>query len=141
MNFLLDTNVVSEWVKPRPDPNVIAWLANADEDRVFLSVVTIAELRMGIERLAAGARRARLDEWLTHELLPRFDQRIVPIDESVADTCGRLMAQGVALGTPIAAMDALIAATSRTRKMTLVTRNVSDFGAFVDVLNPWAAGP
>ena len=65
MSFLLDTNVVSEWVRPRPDAGVVAWLAEADEDRVFISVVTLAELRYGIERLTAGQRRRRLDEWLT----------------------------------------------------------------------------
>ena len=68
MTFLLDTNVVSEWVKPRPDPGVIAWLTSADEDSVFISVVTIGELRHGIERLASGRRRDRLDEWLRHRL-------------------------------------------------------------------------
>ena len=73
MSFLLDTNVVSEWVKPRPHPGVITWLAEADEDRVFLSVVTLAELRHGVERMAAGSRRARLDVWLREELPLRFE--------------------------------------------------------------------
>ena len=68
MSFLLDTNVVSEWVKPRPDAGVVAWLAEVDEDRVFVSVITLAELRYGIERMAAGKRRTRLDEWLRTEL-------------------------------------------------------------------------
>lgn len=68
MTFLLDTNVVSEWVKPRPDPGVVAWLADVDEDRVLISVVTLAELRYGVECMSDGARRRRLDEWLQDEL-------------------------------------------------------------------------
>jgi len=68
VSFLLDTNVVYEWVKPRPDPRVIAWLDDVDEDRVFLSVVTLAELRYGVDRLAAGGRRTRLDVWLREDL-------------------------------------------------------------------------
>lgn len=72
MSFLLDTNVVSEWTKPRPNAGLVGWLAQVDEDEVFLSVVTFAELRHGIERLAAGARRRRLDEWLRNDLPVRF---------------------------------------------------------------------
>ena len=68
MSFLLDTNAVSEWVKPRPNAGLMGWLADADEDRIYLSVVTIAEIRHGIERLPASRRRARLDEWLSNEL-------------------------------------------------------------------------
>jgi predicted nucleic acid-binding protein len=80
MNFLLDTNVVSEWKKPRPDTGVVRWLSEIDEDSVFLSVVTFAELRHGIERLPAGKRRKQLDEWLRGDLPLRFEQRILPVD-------------------------------------------------------------
>ena len=73
MSFLLDTNVVSEWVRPQPDPGVVGWLAQVDEDRVFLSVITLAELRYGIQRMATGSRRDRLDRWLRDELPIRFD--------------------------------------------------------------------
>ena len=79
MNFLLDTNAVSEWVKPRPDPGVIEWMESTDEDRIFISVITLAELRCGIERLAAGKSRRRLEEWLSGELPIRFEGRILPI--------------------------------------------------------------
>jgi len=75
VNFLLDTNVVSEWVKPRPDPGVIRWTESVDEDRVFLSVISFGELRYGAERMAAGARRRRLEEWLQDELPLRFEGR------------------------------------------------------------------
>ena len=138
MSFLLDTNVVSEWTKPHPNPGVIEWLQRVNEDDVFLSVVTFAELRHGIERLAAGARRRRLDEWLRSELPGRFEGRIALVDGAVADEWGRLVARRGAAGHPILAMDALIAATARVHSLTLVTRNVSDFSpSLKSVLNPW----
>lgn len=76
MSFLIDTNVVSEWARPQPAPSVVAWFADADEDRIFLSVVTLAELRRGVARLVESRRRNRLDEWLRHELPLRFEGRI-----------------------------------------------------------------
>jgi toxin FitB len=138
VSFLLDTNVVSEWTKPRPNSGVIEWLDQVNEDDVFLSVVTFAELRHGIERLPASARRRRLDEWLRSELPTRFDGRIALIDGAVADEWGRLVARYEAGGRPIQAMDALIAATAQVHGLTLVTRNESDFKVSLkSVLNPW----
>lgn len=138
MSYLLDTNVVSEWTKPRPNPGVVEWLAQVTEDEVFLSVVTFAELRHGIERLPAGRRRRRLDEWLRGELALRFEGRIVLIDGAIADEWGRLVARQEARGRPIAAMDGLIAATAQVHALTLVTRNATDFRVSVKtVLNPW----
>ena len=139
MNFLLDTNLVSEWSKARPDPGVIGWLADADEDRVFVSVVTLAELRHGVERLAIGRRRNRLNEWIENELLFRFDQRILPIDAVTADAWGRIVAHRESLGRPIGTMDAFIAATAQVHKLTLATRNQNDFESSVDsIVNPWS---
>jgi hypothetical protein len=86
VDFLLDTNAVSEWVKPRPDPGVIRWMESVDEDRVFLSVISLGELRYGVERMAAGARRRRLEEWLQEELLLQFEGRILPVDSNTADS-------------------------------------------------------
>ena len=138
MSFLLDTNVVSEWVKPRPDPGVVAWLAEADEDRVFISVITLAELRHGIERLDHGTRRKRLDEWLRHDLPLRFEGRILPVDGVVADAWGEVVADREAAGRSIEPMDAFIAATARVHQLTLVTRNACDFKASVqDIIDPW----
>lgn len=138
MSFLLDTNVVSEWVKPRPDPGVVAWLAEADEDRVFLSVVTLAELRYGIERLAEGRRRRRLDAWLRDELPRRFEGRILAIDEAVADGWGTLVRRREATGRPIGVIDAFIAATAMVHRLALVTRNEKDFADGVGaIVNPW----
>jgi toxin FitB len=138
MSFLLDTMVVSEWVKPRPNRGVVAWLAEADEDRVFLSVVSLAELRYGIERMAAGSRRERLDEWLRDELPLRFEGRLLSIDAIVADGWGRVVARSEVAGRPIGAMDACIAATAEAYDMSLVTRNTSDFESSLRlIVNPW----
>ena len=137
MTFLLDTNVVSEWVKPRPDEGVLAWLAEVDEDRVFLSVMTLAELHFGIERLAAGKRRARLDAWLREELPLRFEGRLLSIDRAVADAWGKVVARGEQVGRPISVADAFVAATAEVHGLTLVTRNVADFPLLKAVLNPW----
>jgi toxin FitB len=138
MNFLLDTNVVSEPMRLRPNAGVLSWLAQVDEDSVFLSVVTITELRYGIERLATGKRRDRLEGWLRKDLTSRFGERILPVDLEIADACGRLVARSETVGRPIEARDAFIAATAEVRGLTLVTRNVSDFEATVkDIVTPW----
>ena len=138
MSFLFDTNLVSEWLKPRPNPGVVSWLRTVDEEQTFLSVVTITELRYGIERMAPGARKKRIDDWLQQELLIRFDGRILPVDLAIADECGRLMARCQAKGRPIEARDAFIAATSEVYGMTLVTHDISHFEPAVrSLLMPW----
>ncbi len=138
MSFLLDTNVVSEWARPRPDPGVVSWLAEVDEDRTFMSVITLAELRHGIERLPNGARRERLNTWLADELPLRFEERILTIDAATADEWGRVMARGQATGRPVGAMDAFMAASARRHSLTLVTRNVADFNVLgMRLINPW----
>ena len=135
--WLIDTNIISEWVKPRPDAAVVRWLEEVDEDRVFLSVVSLAEIRFGIERLASGRRRTRLDLWLREELPVRFEGRIVPIDEMVADACGCLLARARRAGRGLGAMDALIAATSLACDLVLATRNIGDFeGLGIDLHVP-----
>jgi len=138
VSFLLDTNAVSEWVKLRPNPGLIAWMESADEDRTFISVVSLAELRYGIDRMDAGKRRDRLEQWLQDELPLRFEGRILPIDLTVADAWGRLVSRGESVGRPISAMDAFLAATAEVHRLTLVTRNVSHFPLLKAVLNPWA---
>jgi predicted nucleic acid-binding protein len=139
VNFLLDTNVVSEWVKPRPNSGVVEWLANADEDRLFLSVATLAELRYGVERLPVGRKSAQLREWLETELTSRFEGRVVIIDDAVAGAWGKLLAKADAAGRPLGAMDGFLAATAAVRQMTLVTRNEMDFaGAAIKTFSPWS---
>lgn len=125
--WLLDTNIISEWVKPRPDPAVVRWLDEVDEGQVFLSVVSLAEIRFGIERLALGRRRSRLDQWLQAELPGRFEGRIVAVDAAVADACGRLLGRARQAGRGLGAMDALIAACCLAHDLVLATRNPSDF--------------
>lgn len=132
--------MVSEWVKPRPHLGVIAWLAEVDEDRVFLSVVTLAELRHGIERLAAGSRRSRLDVWLREELPLRFEQRVLSIDAQAADAWGKIVSLCQAQGRTIHTADAFLAAVAQVHDLTLVTRNVSDFEPLgITLFNPWVS--
>jgi len=138
MSFLLDTNVVSEWVKPRPDPGVVAWCASIDEDRTFISVVTLAELRHGIERLSMGRRRLRLEEWLEHELLSRFDGRILSIDAAIGNAWGKVVARADKNGQPANTMDAFLVATAELHQLTVVTRNIGDFRKLTNsVIDPW----
>ncbi len=112
MSFLLDTNVMSEWVRPQPDRNVISWLAEVDEDRVFISVISFAEIRRGVEILPAGRRRERLATWLAEELPLRFEERIIDIDPQVAETWGVVMARGQKIGLTLGSMDAFVARPS-----------------------------
>jgi toxin FitB len=138
MSYLLDTNAISEWVKPRPDPAVVRWFDQVDEDRTYLSVITLGEIRKGIERLPDSRRRDRLDAWLSDELPDRFTGRILPIDATIANHWGRLLARTETAGTPVAGTDALIAATALTHHLQVVTRNVAHFHPTgVDVACPW----
>lgn len=140
MSFLLDTNVVSEWVKPQPNAGVIQWLAEADEDRIFLSVISLAELRYGVARLSPGARRRRLEQWLSEELPERFEGRVLGISANVADCWGQVMAQSQAAGFTMSIMDGFLAATAQVHQLTLVTRNIKDFSVLGPmILNPWIA--
>jgi toxin FitB len=139
VKFLLDTNVVSEWVKPRPDPGLMSWMESADEDRIFISVVTLAELRYGTERLPAGKRRQQLERWLQNELPLRFEGRIIPVDGPIADAWGRTIARSEAAGRPMGVIDAFLSATAELNRLTLVTRNTSDFPLLKTILNPWVS--
>lgn len=138
MTFLLDTNVVSEWTKPQLDQGVAAWLNATDEDSLFISVITLGELRLGIENLPNGVRRNRLDAWLTQELEPRFDARTFVVGPNTTDIWGRITARRRAAGRPISVTDAYLAATAEEHDLTVVTRNVSDFAATgIRLINPW----
>lgn len=138
--YLLDTNVVSEWVRPRPNANVLAWLAAANEDEVFINVCTLAELRFGVASMPKGKRRDRLDDWLTGDLTARFEGRIIPIDIAIADAWGFVHARARSRGRPMDAIDGFLAATAEVHGMTVVTRNTRDFEAGgASILNPWIA--
>jgi predicted nucleic acid-binding protein len=141
VSFLVDTNVVSEWVRPQPDRNVISWLAEVDEDRVFISVISFAEIRRGVELLPVGRRRERLATWLAEELPVRFEERILDIDQRVAETWGVVTARGQKIGLTLGSMDALVAATAEAHNLTLATRNVKDFQRLgIALFDPWQPG-
>jgi len=140
LNYLLDTNVISEWMKPRPDPNVARWLAEADEDQIWLSVITFAEIRLGIEEMAAGRRRDALLTWLENDLPARFEGRIIGIGLAVAAAWGVIMARSRKAGRSLNGIDAFLAAIAQVRGLTLVTRNTKHFESLgLELLNPWAA--
>lgn len=131
--FLLDTNVISEMVKPKPHSGVMKWIGDTDESLLYFSVVTLGEIRKGIASRSDAVRNARLESWL-HELLSRFSERILPVDLAVADRWGRLADTSQALRV----IDSLLAATALHHNLTLVTRNVGDVqGTGVDLFNPW----
>jgi predicted nucleic acid-binding protein len=137
VSFLVDTNVISEITKPRPDPRVIAFLHETDEDRLFISVITLGELRRGVALKAQGKAKSALDAWLRADLRERFSGRIIDITAPVADEWGELMANAERRGIALHVMDGFLAATARTHEKTLVTRNVKDFTPFgLQLLNP-----
>lgn len=135
MTYLLDANVVSELARTRPAPAVVDWLFGVADDALFLSVLTLGELRKSVESLPRGAKRERLRRWLETDLALWFGERLLPVDAAVAYRWGRLLAG--AKGTP-AAVDCLLAATALRHDLRLVTRNVADFGfPGLEVINPW----
>ena len=136
--FLLDTNVVSELVRPKPDDKVLRWVEETDESILFLSVLTLGEIRNGVQRLRSGRRRGRLESWLQVDLPVRFENRILPIDAAIADRWGAVSAIAAAKGKPVPVIDGLLAATALHHNLTLVTRSRSDVsGTGVPTLNPW----
>jgi predicted nucleic acid-binding protein len=138
--FLLDTNCVSELVRVRPEPRVLEWLEAVDESLLYLSVLTLGEIRKGLAVLASGRRRTRLEAWLEVDLQARFSGRILAVDAAVADRWGWLTARAKRKGTPLAVRDGLLAATALHYNLTVVSRNETDFAnAEVPVLNPWAS--
>ncbi|MBS1856949.1 MAG: type II toxin-antitoxin system VapC family toxin [Acidobacteria bacterium] len=136
--FLLDTNVISELIKPEPDGNVLRWISEADEALLFLSVLTLGEIRNGIEKLNPGKRRGRLESWLAVDLRLRFQERILTIDEGIAQRWGALSAMTAKKGRPVPVIDGLLAATALHHDLMLVTRDDVDVsGTGVPVVNPW----
>jgi hypothetical protein len=138
LTYLLDTNVISEWTKPRPDRGVVGWLEGADESSLYLSVVALAEIRLGIELLPKGRKRDRLTRWLEVDLALRFEGRVIEIDQAIAAAWGQIVARGRALGAAPPILDAFLVATAIVHGMTLVTRNLRDVQRFgAAVLDPW----
>ena len=136
--FLLDTNCISEVVRVKPELRVMAWIEAAEETLLYLSVLTLGEIRKGLAALPQGKRRSRLETWLEVELRARFSGRILPIDAAVADRWGLLAAHAKSRGKPLSAIDGLLAATAIDHNLTIVSRNVGDFTSTqVPVVNPW----
>jgi len=137
--YLLDTNILSESTKPHPDEHVLNWLESVDEDRLFLSVITLAEIQRGISLLDPGKKRDALLAWFNHDLLLRFEGRIFPVHQGVALKWGILMGEVKRTGRAMSALDGLIAATALQEDAVLVTRNLKDFAPLgMRLLNPFS---
>jgi predicted nucleic acid-binding protein len=136
--FLLDTNVASEMVKPRPNPQVVDWIAKADESLLYFSVITLGEIRKGIASRLDPGRRVQLENWLS-TLFNRFSGRILPIDLAIADRWGHLAGNCMAKGRTLPVIDGLLAATALHHDLTFVTRNGMDVEETgVETLDPWS---
>jgi predicted nucleic acid-binding protein len=138
--FLLDTNIISETIKPQPNTKVLAWLDAANESLLHLSVLTLGEIRRGVDSLPQSTRRAILESWLSSHVTIRFAGRILEVSQEVADRWGRISALASVAGRPLSTIDGLLAATAMHHNLTFVTRNVKDVArSGVPVFNPWEA--
>lgn len=127
MSYLLDTNFISEALKPRPDASIIHWMRSTDRNDLLVSAITFGELRRGAELLEPGKRRRLLETWISVELTGWFEERILAIDREVAEQFGRLGAESRRKGWGLEAVDALIAATAQVHDLTLATLNRKHF--------------
>ena len=138
MTYLLDTCVISEFVKPSPNPVVFDWVKNADEEALFISVMTLGEIEKGIILLGDTARARWLRDWFDNDIWERFHGRILPIDEAIAFEWGRQQAKFIKIGRPRPVVDLLLAATAISHGLAIATRNTADFDPLmVPVFNPW----
>ena len=136
--YLLDTNVISELTKLRPESKVVAWFQATSEELLYLSVFTIGEIRKGINSLPRSNKRALLESWLANDLILRFAGRILEVNLDIAERWGLISAQAKIAGAPLAVIDGLMAATALHHNLTLVTRNTKDVQvAGINTLNPW----
>ncbi|MEI6707923.1 MAG: type II toxin-antitoxin system VapC family toxin [Methylococcales bacterium] len=135
MNYLLDTNVISELKRPKPNQCVIDWFATVTKESLYLSVLTLGEIRKGVDKLPDSQRKQALSSWLEKDIPLWFDSRLLVIDEGVADCWGKLQAQ---TNRPLPAIDSLLAATALHHNLCLVTRNIRDFDyPNLTILNIW----
>lgn len=138
MKYLLDTCVISELIKPTPNPNIIAWINDRPESWLFLSVLTIGEIRKGIAKLPDSVKKTTLQTWLDHDLRQRFNRRILDITEEVAKRWGEIQAAAEQRGVKMPIIDSLIAATGLVYDLMVVTRNTTDMAnSGVKLLNLW----
>jgi len=137
--FLLDTNVISEMTRPKPESRVSEWLDSIDEAMLYLSVLTLGEIRKGLSMLGPSPRRARLEAWLLTDLPIRFAGRLLNIDSAIADRWGQLAGHAHRQGKALPVIDGLLAATALHHDLTIATRNVRDFSLHgVQCFDPWA---
>jgi predicted nucleic acid-binding protein len=138
MNYLLDTNVISELIAKQPTQKILDWLDSLDPTTIYLSVITLGEIRKGIEKLPPSKRKVAIRTWLETDLLLRFQGKVLDITVAIMLIWGELTGRLENEGKPIAALDALLAATALQGGFRLVTRNDSDFQhTGVALLNPW----
>ncbi len=139
MNYLLDTCVISEYTRRKPNPKIIQWVDGLDESQLFLSVITVGEIKKGIENLPDDARRKQdLTIWLNNELLPRFSDRIYPVTVDVMLCWGALVSRLDSTGLAVSTLDSLIAATALSQQAILVSRNEDHFrNVGAEIINPW----
>jgi toxin FitB len=136
--WLLDTNVLSELRRPKPEPKVLAFVAAQPLEQLYASAVTFAEIRFGIELLPDASRRAELNDWLTHKVRPMFEQRVLPITEDIMFKWRLLIEAGRKAGHTFSQPDLIIAATALHHGLTIVSRDTDDFlKARATVFNPW----
>jgi predicted nucleic acid-binding protein len=136
--YLLDTNVISELVKLRPEAKVVSWVQTTSEELLYLSVLTIGEIRKGIDSLPRSNKRGLLESWLANDLVLRFAGRILQVNLDIAERWGLISARAKMAGAPLAVIDGLMAATALHHNLTFVTRNTKDVQvAGINMLNPW----
>jgi toxin FitB len=137
MRYLLDTNIISNITKPSPSPSLIAWMEEQVDDDLYISSLTVAEIRRGVLEMPRGKRRLQLDAWFSGPEGPQavFAGRVLPFDEAAALVWGRLMAEGRAKGRPRSALDTIIAAIAEANDCVVVTDNEKDFEG-VEIVNP-----
>lgn len=135
MSYLIDTNVLSELVRRKPDAKVIDWFENVADEALHISVLTLGEIRKGVELLRDDVRKEKLRLWLEHDLPGWFGARVLGVNLAVSDRWGRLLAE---MERPVAAIDSLLAATALHHELRMVTRNTRDFDfPGLEVINPW----
>lgn len=136
--YLLDTNIISELTKLQPERKAVSWFQATSEELLYLSVLTIGEIRKGINSLPRSNERVLLESWLVNDLVLRFAGRILEVNLDIAERWGLISAQAKIAGTPLAVIDGLMAATALHHNLTLVTRNTKDVQvAGINKLNPW----
>lgn len=138
MRNILDTSVISELVAIQPDPSVMGWIENVDPEDVYLSVITIGELKKGIAKIPNSQRKTILENWLIDDLLVRFQDHLLSIDTDIMMMWGSLITRMETIGKPMPAINSLLAATAAQNEYTLVTRNIRDFEhTGILLLDPW----